>query len=85
MKKILFILLGAVLIESEANSHFIKDDSGIYTGGLNYHMQRQKKKTAPGTAMELSSPHDLALFTYVNEGNNVYKIKMCIRDSYSSH
>ena len=76
MKKILFTLLGAVLIGSAANSQFNNDDYGIYLRGTNYHMQSKNANTAAGTGIEISSSNGFGIFTLVNEGNNVYKIKM---------
>ena len=55
MKKILFTLLGAVLIGRAANSQFNNDDYGIYLRGTNYHMQSKNANTAAGTGIEISS------------------------------
>ena len=55
MKKILFTLLGAVLIGSAANSQFNNDDYGIYLRGTNYHMQIPQ----PGRALKY--PAQMAL------------------------
>lgn len=72
-----------MLIGSAANSQFNNDDYGIYLRGTNYHMQSKNANTAAGTGIEISSSNGFGIFTLVNEGNNVYKIKMGI--IYSSH
>ena len=61
MKKILFTLLGAVLIGSAANSQFNNDDYGIYLRGTNYHMQSKNANTAAGTGIEISSSNGFGI------------------------
>ena len=76
MKKFLFPLLGAMLIGIVAKPQFTNDDYGIYLKGTNYHMQSRNAITTAGTGIEISNSNGFGIFNFINEGNNVYKIKM---------